>query len=159
MPTRIRMGLDRRTDYSGPSHKYRSGGDKRSACPIVLGDLKEAELRMRAVAYLVAAAVPLLAIGASAGEHVSTRAVEAGRRFTLRSCAGCHAVGPSGSSPNAHAPPFRTLAERLRGPALDAQLAAISRYGHVEMPPIYMTRDEIRGVAAYIRSVRAGRRA
>ena len=114
---------------------------------------------MRPVVCLVAAAVPLLVAGAArAGGRTPSAAVEAGRLFTLRACAGCHAVGASGRSPNASAPPFRTLAERLPGAALDAQLAAISRYGHIEMPPIYMTRDERRGAAAYIRSVRAGRR-
>jgi mono/diheme cytochrome c family protein len=82
----------------------------------------------------------------------------AGQAFVRRACAGCHATGPQGASPNPHSPPFRTLAARLPGEALEAQLGAIARQGHVEMPPIYMTPEEIRAVAAYIRSVQAPER-
>ncbi len=80
------------------------------------------------------------------------RDAAAGQRFVQRACAGCHAVGKEGASPNPHSPPFRTLSARLPGAALDAQLNGIARNGHVEMPPIYMTPDEIREIAAYIRS-------
>ena len=83
------------------------------------------------------------------------RDVAAGQRFVQRACAGCHATGAQGASPNPHSPPFRTLAARLPGPALEAQLNGIARDGHVEMPPIYMTPDEIRQIAAYIRSAAA----
>jgi mono/diheme cytochrome c family protein len=92
--------------------------------------------------------------GAAAGQGARQPAA-AGEVFVRRSCAGCHAIGPQGESPNPHSPPFRTLAARLPGPALEAQLSAIARRGHVEMPPIYMTPDEIGAVAAYIRAVRA----
>jgi mono/diheme cytochrome c family protein len=78
---------------------------------------------------------------------------EAGHVFARRACAGCHAVGAQGLSPNSLSPPFRTLADRLPGPALEADLSAIASRGHVQMSPIYMTPDEIKAVAAYIRSV------
>ncbi|CAN7228156.1 cytochrome c [Phenylobacterium sp. LjRoot225] len=78
---------------------------------------------------------------------------EAGHIFVRRACAGCHAVGVRGLSPNPLSPPFRTLAERLPGAALKADLSAIASRGHAQMPPIYMTPGEIRAVAAYIRSV------
>jgi mono/diheme cytochrome c family protein len=77
----------------------------------------------------------------------------AGHVFVQRACAGCHAIGPEGLSPNPHSPPFRTLSARLPGPALDAELTGIAQRGHTEMPPIYMTPDEIRDVAAYMRSI------
>jgi mono/diheme cytochrome c family protein len=80
---------------------------------------------------------------------------EAGHIFVRRACAGCHAVGDRGLSPNRQSPPFRTLSGRLPGPALEADLSAIASRGHVQMPPIYMTPAEIRAVAAYIRSVAA----
>ena len=96
---------------------------------------------------------------ASGGDRLaaSRHDAAAGQRFVGRACAGCHAVGPQGASPNPHSPPFRTLAARLPGEALEAQLAAISQHGHVEMPPIYMTPEEIRAVAAYIRSIESPR--
>lgn len=78
---------------------------------------------------------------------------EAGHLFVRRACAGCHAVGRQGLSPNPLSPPFRTLASRLPGPALEADLSAIAAQGHVQMPPIYMTPTEIGAVAAYIRAV------
>jgi mono/diheme cytochrome c family protein len=84
--------------------------------------------------------------------------VMAGRRFAERACAGCHAVGPRGESPNPRSPPFRTLAGRLPGQALEDRLGEIARRGHVEMPPIYMTPQERRDVAAWLRAV-AERRA
>jgi mono/diheme cytochrome c family protein len=87
----------------------------------------------------------------NAGER---REVAAGAAFTRRACAGCHATGPEGPSPNPHSPPFRTLADRLPGAALEARLGAIAKQGHVEMPPIYMTPGEIAAAAAYIRSLR-----
>lgn len=81
------------------------------------------------------------------------RSTDAGERFVRRACAGCHATGAAGTSPDEPAPPFRTLGARLPGPALEAQLAAIAARGHGRMPPIYMTPDEIDAVARYIRSV------
>lgn len=83
----------------------------------------------------------------------SKDAAQGGRLFVERACAGCHAVERAGDSPNPSAPAFRTLSERLPGKALDEQLARLSARGHVEMPPIYMTPDEQRSVAAYVRSL------
>jgi cytochrome c len=77
-----------------------------------------------------------------------------GRAFGQQSCAGCHA-GPRGDSPDGRAPPFRTLSQRLGGRDLAPVLAEISRNGHVQMPPIYITDPEIKDVAAYIRTVEA----
>jgi mono/diheme cytochrome c family protein len=90
---------------------------------------------------------------AGVGGAPGDRDVEAGHRFVQRACAGCHAIGPQGASPNPHSPPFRTVSGLLPGPSLESELESIARRGHVEMPPIYMTPDEIRDVAAYIRAV------
>jgi mono/diheme cytochrome c family protein len=103
---------------------------------------------------LVIIALAALAAGcASLGKPQASPEALAGQAFAGRACAGCHAVGPHGASPNPHSPPFRTLAGLLPGAQLDAQLAINAQHGHGEMPPIYMTPDEIRGVAAYIRSI------
>lgn len=83
------------------------------------------------------------------------RDAASGTRLAQRACAGCHAVGSAGLSPNPRSPPFRTLAAQLPGAALGAQLEAIVRNGHGEMPPIYMSPDEIRDLAAYIRATAA----
>ena len=76
-----------------------------------------------------------------------------GRFFVLRSCAGCHAVGSLGESPNGGAPSFATVRLRHNAISLERRLAQISRNGHVEMPPIYMSDDEIKDIAAYIETL------
>lgn len=77
----------------------------------------------------------------------------AGHAFAQRACAGCHAIARTGASPNARAPAFRDLGARRSDAELTAALAEISRNGHVEMPPIYVTPDEMKGVVAYIRGL------
>lgn len=102
---------------------------------------------------LMAAAAGCASVGGQ-----ERRDAASGQRFVQRACAGCHAtgaLGALGASRNPRSPPFRTLAARLPGPALEAQLDAIARDGHVEMPPIYMTPEEVRQVAAYIRAAQA----
>jgi mono/diheme cytochrome c family protein len=106
---------------------------------------------MRSIAPLLVLAA-LLGGCASFGPGSARQDAASGQRFAERACAGCHAIGPSGESPDPRSPPFRTLAERLPGPALEAELTAIAGRGHVQMPPIYMTPGEIRAVAAYIRA-------
>ncbi|MDB5419705.1 MAG: cccA [Phenylobacterium sp.] len=98
--------------------------------------------------------VLILACALLAGPAAQARTrAEAGQRFALRACAGCHAIGRTGASRNPIAPPFRTLAARLPNRALDVELRSISAHGHRSMPPIYMTPAERRAVAAYIRLV------
>jgi cytochrome c len=80
-------------------------------------------------------------------------AVDRGRFVALRSCAGCHAVGGTDISPNHIAPPFSLIRMKHDEAGLRRLLADISRNGHYEMPPIYMTEDEIRDVSAYIQTV------
>lgn len=113
---------------------------------------------MRRLVFILALAT--LAVGcASPGGPQPWRPwggqAEAGHVFVRRACAGCHAVGAAGLSPNPLSPAFRTLSDRLPGAALDSELSVIATRGHVQMSPIYMTPDEIKAVAAYIRSVAA----
>lgn len=87
--------------------------------------------------------------------HPSSDPAATGQAFVAQACAGCHAVGRSGDSPNPHAPKFRDLARSRADAELRATLAAIVRDGHVEMPPIYMTPNEQAGVVAYLRGLTA----
>ena len=104
--------------------------------------------------------IPILALLVSGCAALTARPIDAplasvdrGRFFVLRSCAGCHSVGELGASPNNHAPPFSTVRMRFDEPGLRRRLAEISSWGHVEMPPVAMTPDEIRDIAAYIETV------
>jgi mono/diheme cytochrome c family protein len=80
-------------------------------------------------------------------------AVERGLRFAQRSCAGCHAIAPDGESRRTGAPNFGQLRMRYTSPALEKRLADISRHGHLEMPPVFITQAEARDVAEYIESL------
>ena len=73
-----------------------------------------------------------------------------GMAFVERACAGCHAVGASSHSPQSHAPPFWWVGQQVEADGLKLVLAELAQHGHVEMPPIYMTPDEIEDIAAYI---------
>ncbi|MDB5454392.1 MAG: cytochrome c family protein [Caulobacteraceae bacterium] len=77
-----------------------------------------------------------------------------GQFYVSRSCAGCHAVTDQGDSPNPRAPVFRTLSLRFDTAHLEAALTAISRHGHEEMPPIYISPAEIKDIAGYIESLK-----
>lgn len=112
-----------------------------------------------AIAAIVAA-VAVWAAGCStltpAGpSNRAQAAADRGHTFVLRACAGCHAVEPGMESPNHHAPTFRDLAQLRTDAELAAALSAISRNGHVEMPPIYITPAEQGDVVAYLRSLTA----
>jgi cytochrome c len=80
-------------------------------------------------------------------------AADRGLFFVLRSCAGCHAVGSLGESPNGVAPSFAKLRLRYNELSLERRLADISVNGHFEMPPIYMTPDEIKAISAYVQTI------
>lgn len=106
----------------------------------------------RLFALLTAAAL----LAGCAGGPPPARApafADAGQAFAQRACAGCHSIGRTGASPNARAPAFRDLGARLSDAELARALNEISRNGHVEMPPIYVTPDEMKGVVAYIRGL------
>ena len=80
-----------------------------------------------------------------------------GRAIAVRSCAGCHAVEATGESRDPVAPPFRALTLRFPPGDLQAHLNRVSAHGHANMPPIYVTPDERRALAAYIRGLAARR--
>ncbi|RAK56824.1 c-type cytochrome [Phenylobacterium deserti] len=93
------------------------------------------------------------AAGASADADAA--AVARGRVFAQRACSGCHAIDAAGQSPNPSSPAFPQVARRFTEPSLRHRLQLISRNGHYEMPPIYITPAEISDVAAYIRTIKA----
>lgn len=110
-------------------------------------------LRRRAALALLS----LLASGCAAVKpsQPGGEAADPGRAFAQRACAGCHAIDAAGVSPNARAPAFRDLARQRSDEQLGGALAEISRNGHVEMPPIYITPEEMRQLTAYMRSLTA----
>ena len=105
------------------------------------------------LALLAAAGGCATAASPPPARSTATASSDRGRFFVLRSCAGCHAVGPLGSNPNNAAPSFGAVRLRYNAPSLQRRLNEISRNGHIEMPPIYMSDDEIGDIVAYIETV------
>lgn len=79
--------------------------------------------------------------------------VATGHDLAAQTCAACHAIGPTGASPNRRAPPFRTLAGRYVPLTLHHRLTEIAETGHYDMAPVPVHSDEVEALAAYINSL------
>ena len=79
--------------------------------------------------------------------------VERGRGFAETNCMRCHAIGVTGDSPVAKAPPFRTLHNRYPIENLEEALAEGIRTAHPEMPQFELDPDQINDLIAYLKSL------
>ena len=79
-----------------------------------------------------------------------------GEALVKAQCAPCHAIGRTGSSPNAAAPPLRLVAAKYRIEDLEEAFAEGIMVGHQagEMPAFEMTPAQIEGLSAYLRSLK-----
>ncbi len=101
------------------------------------------------------AAFAVIVIAAPAAAQT---AANRGAALVQRHCAACHAIGPSGLSPNAKAPPLREIARKYRSQDLEEAFAEgimVSHEGQ-EMPPFTFDPPEITALTAYLRSLRGG---
>lgn len=81
---------------------------------------------------------------------------ERGLAFAREHCAVCHAVGPTGASPRAAAPPFRVIARRYPPEHLQEALAEGIVVGHDSgMPEFRLAPRDIDDVIAHLRRLRA----
>ncbi|GGH28213.1 cytochrome c6 [Alsobacter metallidurans] len=78
-----------------------------------------------------------------------------GAAIAQANCGPCHAVGRSGPSRNAAAPPFRTLSARYPISSLQEALAEGIMVGHedVGMPEFNFSVEEVDDLVAYIDSL------
>ena len=72
-----------------------------------------------------------------------------GRMIAERECARCHAVGRTGQSPHAKAPPFRELTKRYPVEHLVEGIVV----GHGDMPEFLFEPDDVEALLAYIASL------
>jgi len=82
--------------------------------------------------------------------------IASGRAFAQRHCATCHAIGRTGSSTYAPAPPFRTLHERYKVENLAEALAegiVVGHTGERQMPQFVLSPAEIDDLIAYLKSL------
>lgn len=110
-------------------------------------------MRLAIAVLMMAVAIAQASLAASSQ---LSRDVQRGRAFAERHCATCHAVGPTGPSPYAPAPPFRTLHERYDVEALAEALAEGIIVGHGgarQMPQFVLSPTEIDDLLAYLKSL------
>jgi cytochrome c len=107
---------------------------------------------MPLVALVAAVSLPL---GAVVLAQTSSE-IERGRAFAEKNCSTCHAIGQTGSSPYAPAPPFRTLHERYDVEALAEALAEgmiVGDTGSRQMPMFQLEPTQIDDLLAYLKSL------
>lgn len=100
---------------------------------------------------LLAAACSGQMPGASA-PALSPQAAD-GRAIATEQCGGCHAVGATGASPRADAPPFRTILSRYRSDALTEDLINGIKIGHPDMPTFALNPQGVDSLLAYLRAI------
>jgi cytochrome c len=108
---------------------------------------------MRAPALAALGLVVLITTRTARAEEPDAE-VERGRVFAEENCGRCHAIGRTGESRIAKAPPFRTLHERYPVENLSESLAEGIRTGHPAMPQFdALDTDQIDELIAYLKSL------
>jgi cytochrome c len=91
----------------------------------------------------------LLAASPAAAQELAAR----GHALLSEMCASCHAIERSGASPHPAAPPFRIISRRLDIDDVYEKLREGLSSGHRDMPTFRFTREDARGVRAYMRTI------
>ena len=105
-------------------------------------------LRIAGVALLL---IAVWATSAIAQQQAAMR----GRQIVDAKCARCHAVGRTGTSPLAPAPPFRVLSQKYPLRNLEEALAEGIVTGHADMPVFRFTPAEIDAILTYMSAISA----
>jgi mono/diheme cytochrome c family protein len=115
-------------------------------------------LRFAAAAALVfisACAAPAAQPGtraANSGNETRAQMQADGRAIAEAQCAGCHAVGEYGESPNPAAPAFRTVLSRYRADVLEEELINGIQVSH-PMPQFQFNPQGVDELIAYLESI------
>jgi cytochrome c len=94
---------------------------------------------------LLLTAIPICAVAQEAAT---------GRRIMEANCARCHAIGASGESPLAAAPPFRKVVKRYEPDALAEAFAEGIVTGHDDMPEFEFAPAEISALISYLETLK-----
>ncbi len=76
-----------------------------------------------------------------------------GQELLAANCSRCHAVGRTGSSPRADAPPFRTLSRKYPIEGLAEALAEGLYVGHPDMPEFAFEPRDVGAILDYLNSI------
>ena len=81
--------------------------------------------------------------------------VTSGKKLVEANCSRCHAIGLTGNSPLAKAPPFREVVTRYPPESLGEALVEGIVTGHNEMPEFVFEADQATEIIAYLDSLKA----
>jgi cytochrome c len=102
-------------------------------------------------------ALPLLALLAAAlpAAAAAPGVLARGKAIAAKNCGACHAIGPTGASPNPNSPPFRGLARKYPLSNLEEALGEGIVVGHegLDMPPFQFSPKQIEALLAYLGSI------
>jgi cytochrome c len=90
-----------------------------------------------------------------AGTAQAQPAAERGEALVQRLCSGCHATGPTGSSKEPAAPPFRDLSQRYEPDALAAALTDAMLMEHPIMPEFRLPKADVQSIIQYLDTIQA----
>ncbi|MGB9141727.1 MAG: cytochrome c [Aestuariivirga sp.] len=79
--------------------------------------------------------------------------IASGKKLVEANCSRCHAVGLTGDSPLAKAPPFREVVKRYPPDSLGEALVEGIVTGHNEMPEFVFEADQAVAIIAYLDSL------
>ena len=114
------------------------------------------DIRQLVAASCIAGAMACVSTVAMAG-GLEEPDLTAGRTLAERHCAGCHAIGRTGASPNDAAPPFRRFSARWPIESLAEALAEGIVTGHPDMPTFTFSPGEIDDFLGWLESVQVAR--
>jgi cytochrome c len=100
-----------------------------------------------ALALILLIGLPVLAHAQTSGP------VARGRAIAQENCGRCHDLTRTGKSPNALAPPFRTLMTKYSVDQLEEALAEGIVVGHSEMPEFAFEPRDISDLLTFVRSL------
>lgn len=113
-------------------------------------------IRFIVVGTMLAVAAPhgtSVAMPADAQRPENAESAKIGRGVAQRYCSECHAIGPSGQSPNTKSPRFPLIAERFRNGNPAPVLIDGTVVRHPGMPEFRLLEHETDGLVAYIRRI------
>ena len=111
--------------------------------------------------YMISGAVcaALFALSAlpAQAEPATHATLMRGKAIAQANCGKCHAIGPTGASPNPKSPPFRTLSHKYPLSDLEEALAEGIVVGHegAEMPQFRLSTGQIEALLAYLGSIQS----
>ena len=95
----------------------------------------------------------LLLVSVFAGVANAQNPERRGHAVVTELCARCHAIGKTGNSPHASAPPFRTLGRSFDLDRFPRVLERGISSGHPDMPEFKLGIDDALAVTAYLRTI------